>query len=166
MFNFKDSSNIIIENGVHRYSYPGILYRDKLKNGLSLVEVFEVEDYCSTFELINLKVDDIVTNLVGNIDLNTDDFIESFYDEIDEQIDSDIFPKKRKGKWLPVKKTVASNFKKNNRRQNGYSDKIFNLVQNTKVEDDEEYEEYEEDNWDDDDDYSYQGNYHIIRYVK
>jgi hypothetical protein len=141
-------------------------YRDKLKNGLSLVKVFELEDYCATFEVFisNLKVDENTTSIVENIDLNTEDFIESFHYEMNEPIESDIFTKKRKGKWIPLKKPVASNFKKNRRKQLGYSDKLFNLEQNTKVkyEDEDEYEnEYEEDNWYDDD-YSYSGHRHIV----
>jgi hypothetical protein len=126
MSHFKDSSNIIIENGVPKYSYSGISYRDKLKNGIPLVHVFELENYCSTFEA-SISVTPRVTFAAC---LSTNIVLDSY--ELETEDPDITFPKKRKGKWVPLKKTVASNFKKNRRKHLGYSDKLFNLEQNTK----------------------------------
>ena len=150
MSNFKDSQNIIIENGVPKYSYKGLSYRDKLKNGISLDHAFELENYCSTFE-ISVSVNQRVTFadcLITNIVLDSS--------ELETEEPDITFPKKRKGKWSSLKKAVASNFKKNRRKQLGHSDKLFNLQQNTNFEFDSESIDDEYDYYDDDS--SYQGN--------
>jgi hypothetical protein len=46
-----DSQMFVIKNGIPKYYYTGTSYLEKLKNGLSLDYVFELENYCSTFEM-------------------------------------------------------------------------------------------------------------------
>jgi hypothetical protein len=158
MSHFIDSSKFIVENGVPKYSCNGLSYRDKLKNGLSFDHVFELENYCSTFEA-SVSVTPDVSVVIDAYEA----------DEYSDYDDTDItFPKKRKGKWNPLKKLVASNFKKNKIKQHGYSDKLFNLEQHAKV--DFDFEERKETDYDDDDS-SYsnpQGYYHnhIVRRVE
>ena len=41
---FRDSENIIIIDNVPHFSYNGVTYKDKLKNGLSFEYVFQQED--------------------------------------------------------------------------------------------------------------------------
>ena len=146
MSSFKDSSNIIIENDGPKYYYPGSSYLEKLKHKIPLEYAFELENYLSTFKVeVSVSVTyprvDCLNSIIELVPL---DF------ETDELDEFDVVPKKRKGKWIPLKKTVTSKFKKNTRRQNGYSDKLFNLEQNTKIADEDEDED-EEMEWNDDD---------------
>jgi hypothetical protein len=157
MSTFKDSANIIIENDGPKYYFPGDSYLEKLKNGIPLEYMFELENHLSTFNVESCVSVELSSGDCLNINIGSD----SDY-EIDEP---DItFPKKRKGKWIPLKKTVASNFKKNKIKQLGYDDKQFNLEQNTIfdfVSDSDNDSDYY------DDDSSYQGHtYHIVRQVK
>ena len=154
--NFKDSQNIKIEDGIPKYRYDGPSFRDKLKNGLPLHDVFKLENYCSAFQVIFS-----VTKRVSFAEcLTTIIVLDSSEFELDEP--DIVFPKLRKGKWNSFKKPSCSNFKKDRRKQLGHSDKQFNQIQNTNFEFDEE--EIDDDFYDDDT--SYQGNSHIVRAVK
>jgi hypothetical protein len=149
-----DSQKFIIENGVPKFYYSGTSYLEKLKNGLSLDYVFELENYCSTFEM-NI----INTSSVQFTDCTCKNMVLKSSRLEKEEVEI-VFPKKRKGKWVPLKKKLTSNFKKNRCKQLGNTDKLFNLEQNTIFEFDSEAidEEYEVD----DDDLSYEGNHFRI----
>lgn len=122
---FSDGKNIIIRNNIPYFLYTGSTYKDKLKNGLSLEYVFEQEDmnpieYEEVFK--EVKLDDTRVNL---------DFMDyeenyHFYEQKELQTQGLM----RKGKWLPFKKGVSRNTKKNSNRLDGYVDKLFNIEQN------------------------------------
>lgn len=153
MSQFIDSSDYKIENGVPKYYCTSLSYRDKLKNGLSFDHVFELENYCASFEA---KVSVRPEVCQGSKVTESSD-----YDYEEQDIN---FPRERKGKWILFKKPIVANFKKNKIKQLGYDDKQFNLEQNTIfdfVSDSDNDSDYY------DDDSSYQGHtYRIIRQVK
>jgi hypothetical protein len=168
MSHFIDSENIILENGDPRFSYLGVSYRDKLKNGLPLEYVFKLQDHCSTFEANvsvtrRVRFDDCLNIIIG--------FDSAEYESDDEYDDPDItFPKKRKGKWNPPKKKGGSNLKKNKIKQEGYIDKLYNREEVFNVDFDFEEREIEYDIYNDDYDYDYydsysgpQRYYHMVR---
>ena len=122
---FSDSENIIIMNNIPYFHYNGLTYKDKLKNGLSLEEVFQQEDMFPTIKDENIEE---VKNYKSNINLNLIDYEKNygFYERKEFEINGF----NRKGKCLPLKKREARNKKKSSIRVNGYTDKLFAIEQN------------------------------------
>jgi len=122
---FKDSENIIIINKIPYFRYTGSTYKDKLKNGLSLEYVFQIED------MIPIICEE------SSVEIEENKSIKNFEDidyeenyEFYEQKNFELTSFTRKGKWLPFKKRQARNKKKNNVKSNGYNDKLFVIQEN------------------------------------
>ena len=153
---YLDSSNIVIYNKNAYYYIIGTSYKDKLKNSLSLEYVFRQEDndsYITDDPIIEIISKDIPNKRLSN--------------KFDYYEFNDYNYSKRKKKIN--KKFNMRNLKKNKIRQNGYSDKIFNITQNLPELYDEEHRIYYINEEDDDDgtseyydNYSY--NYHNIHH--
>jgi len=122
---FSDSDNIIIIDNIPYFCCTGLTYKDRVKNGLSLVYVFQMED---TYPIINNEYNKDVKSNETRINQELIDYEQNykFYEKKENQI------KKltRKGKWLPFKKRQVINRKKNNIKSNGYNDKLFDIEQN------------------------------------
>jgi len=150
---FKDSRNIIIKDGIPVFYYTGDSYLEKLKNGISLVTLFEIETFCITVKEINntKNVDELKQNELKQNELKY------YYYETDDTYDNDfsIFPKIRKGKWNKQKHFHCKKFKKNKSKQDGYSYKLYDREQLTIdyiIKNDYNYED-DYDFYDDYDDY-------------
>lgn len=119
---FSDSNHIVMIDGVPHFKYDGPKFIDKLKNGLSLDYVFQMED-------TGIVQDDNCDYMSEEEHKQPQVMCHELYDE-----QYDICDKKfRKGKnrvdkFKPQKKY---NVKKCSARKNGYSDKLFNIEQNT-----------------------------------
>ncbi len=120
-----NSDNIIIDphNNIAYHYYPGDSYKDKLKNGLTLEQVYEQED--AYFEN---KHESIVEPIV-----KTKQHLKQKYDEdckcYDYNINKNTFNKR---KQKPINKRKNKDKRKNKKysvRQNGYIDKLFNREQ-------------------------------------
>jgi hypothetical protein len=110
--NFMDAKNIIIIDGVPHFLFNGNSYLERLKNGMSLDLVFEMEDsYINLDEKFEEKVEQKQIQPYK-------------YELFDEEYDYDIsINNNRKGKNF-IKKIYNRNTKKNKIRQNGYDDKL------------------------------------------
>lgn len=159
---FMDAENIVIIDGVHHFSFNGNSYLERLKNGLSLDLVFEMEDsYINLDEKFEEKVEEKQ--------------IQSYkYELFNEEYDYDIsINNNRKGKNF-IKKIYNRNTKKNKIRQNGYDDKLHvvetnlpsiydmdRVLQYYPFDIDDLYDQHMKEDYDDyyhniyDDDYSY-----------
>lgn len=122
---FSDSKNIIIIENVPHYRYTGLTYKDKLKNGLSLVYVFGLQD------LVPIKDNQ------PNEEIENDDYIQDLtltdYEEnynFYEQKEFQTTGLTKKVKRLLFKKRQARNVKKSNIKSKGYEYKLFNIEQN------------------------------------
>ena len=124
---FRDSENIIIIDNVPHFSYTGLTYKDKLKNGLSLEYVFQHED------MILPIMDQPIS-----IETEPDEFKGNYLEFIDYEEKHDFYEKKeikmipltRKGKYITFKKRQNINFKKNLITLKGYECKLFDIEQN------------------------------------
>jgi hypothetical protein len=124
---FRDSENIIIIDNVPHFSYNGVTYKDKLKNGLSLEYVFQQEDM-----ILPIMEQPI------SIETEPDEFKENYLEFIDYEEKHDFYEKKeikmipltRKGKYITFKKRQNINFKKNLIKLKGYECKLFDIEQN------------------------------------
>lgn len=153
---FKDGDNIIIVNDIPYYRYTGVTYKDKLKNGLSLDYVFQLEDAIYNEDpLVDEEIDSDKNDGPNCTDIMVD--YEDYYDFY-EQNEFQTIPLARKGKWVSLKKRNARNLKKNSIRQNGYTDKLFTIEQH--LSDISETNDINDDvydnvyDYDDDDDFS------------
>lgn len=162
---FNDGDHIIIINNVPYYHYTGPTYKDKLKNGISLDYVFELEDDCK-YILFNKKTEKVFEEYEEREKMKEQEKVfeeiyriktmidyEEYYG-LYEQNEYKTIPSMRKGKWTPFKKRNARNMKKNTIRQKGYADKLFTIEQhlsdNIDIDDanscnEEEYLEYNDD---------------------
>lgn len=122
---FKDSDNIIIIDNIPHFHYTGSTYKDKLKNGLSLEYVFQMEDIIPIIhEESSIEIEDnrsIQNSKAVDYEKNYE-----FY----EQKEFESLLLTRKGKWTPFKKRQARNKKKKNIKLNGYAYKLFAIEQN------------------------------------
>jgi hypothetical protein len=118
---FADSSNIKIIGNMAYFSFNGKSYLERLKNGLTLEYVFEMEDGIIIEENNkNIVNEEIIKQLQPN----------SYrYKLYDEKYDYSINLHSRKGK-KNNKKIYSKNTKKNKIRQNGYSDKLYFIESN------------------------------------
>jgi len=121
---FNDSENIIIINDIPYFRYTGSTYKDKLKNGLSLEYVFQIEDMIPIIcEEPSIEIEE--NNSIKILEhINYEEFYE-FYD----QKEFEAISLARKGKWLIFKKRQARNKKKKNIKSSGYKDKLFAIEQ-------------------------------------
>lgn len=115
---FIDSQNIIIIDRVPHYSLSGKSYIEKLKNGLSLDLVFEMEySAVKPYENFEEKIEEVKQ-------------IQPYkYELFAEEYDYDICRNNRKGKQF-IKKISNRNTKKNKIHQNGYDDKVHIIETN------------------------------------
>jgi hypothetical protein len=111
---FMDSQNINIINGVPHFLYNGNSYIEKLKNGLPLDLVFEMEDSSIAQECLIEECIEEKRRHPFN------------YEMFSEEYDCEPFPQLRKGKKI-VKQPSGKNMKKNKVKQNGYYDKLYNI---------------------------------------
>ena len=124
---FRDSENIIIIDNVPHFSYTGLTYKDKLKNGLSLEYIFQQED------IILPIMEQPIT-----IEAEPDEFKGKYLEFIDYEEKFDFYQEKevktihltRKGKYITFKKRQNINFKKNLIKLTGYEGKLFDIEQN------------------------------------
>jgi hypothetical protein len=120
---YADSDNIVIDsvNNIAYYHYAGTSYRDKLKNGLRLEQLYEQEeDY---FE-------DKHNPVVKTIQPPTKQKYSKNYIYYD---DNSIIIFNKRNKKVTNKKVTNKDKRKNKKnlvRQNGYDDKLFNREQN------------------------------------
>lgn len=124
---FKDSENIIIINSVPYFHYTGLSYKDKVKNGLSLEYVFQIEDIVPMINHDEFNEEVVQTNEAKE-NLNFIDYEENyeFYQQKEFQARGVI----RKVNWSRCKKRQSRNTKKNYIKLNGYNDKLFVIEQN------------------------------------
>ena len=122
---FIDGENIIVIDYVPYYRNNGSSYKDKLKNGLSLVYVFGIQDLVPIED--NQPIEEIESDEYIE-DLKFGDYEENygFYEQKEFQTTG--FTKK--GKCLLFKKRQARNVKKSNIKSKGYEYKLFNIEQN------------------------------------
>jgi hypothetical protein len=124
---FRDSENIIIINNVPHFSYNGVTYKDKLKNGLSLEYVFQQEDMILPIMdqpiSIEAEPDEFKPNYLEFIDYEEKN---NFYEEKENKS----IPLTRKSKYITFKKRQNINFKKNLIKLKGYEGKLFDIEQN------------------------------------
>jgi len=157
---FNDGNHIIIKHNVPYYHYTGSTYKDKLKNGISLDYIFELEDSCKYLlfkeneyekDYDKKEQEKVLEEEINRIQSMID--YEEYYG-LYEQNEYKTIPSMRKGKWTPFKKRNARNMKKNTIRQKGYADKLFTIEQhlsdNIDIDDanscnEEEYLEYNDD---------------------
>lgn len=121
---FRDGKNIIIIDNIPRFRYTGSSYRDKLKNGLSLDYLFQLED------MIPIQDQEVVKEVKSNESEENFKYVD--YEEnyvFYEDKEFKILGLSRKGKWIPLKKRQSRNLKKNMVKTNGYEDKLFTLEQ-------------------------------------
>lgn len=132
---YSDSDNIIIDQNSNRayFHYEGTSYRDRLKNGLSLEQVYEQEDpFVLETESIVVSTKTPPSPLL--MSCKYDENVNIIYDQDDH--------KKRKNRYKKNVEKKNMNKKKNKIRQNGYSDKLFVLEQNMPQEYDEKKDYY------------------------
>ena len=121
---FSDSNNIIIKDNVPYFYYNGNSYRDKLKNGLVLDYIFDIDtSYIQITKQIEEEKKEVIK--INEILDNDNNFTE------DSNINY-IHPLKRskKYKFYKLKKRNDRNLKKNKIKQNGYTYKLFIIEQN------------------------------------
>lgn len=124
---FKDYKNIIIINKIPYFRYTGSTYKDKLKNGLSLDYVFQLEDMIPIIdEEFNVEIEENIS--IQKLEAINYEENYDFYEQ--KEFEAMSFTRKRKGKWIPLKKRQARNTKKKNIKSNGYDDKLFAIEQN------------------------------------
>ena len=140
-----DSEHIIIDpnNNIAYYHYKGPSYRDKMKNGLTLEQVYEQEDVYIFNETNDGEIVTQIKEIVFKATNNYDDDIK------DISVRYEMNSKGLKGKGIKGKGLKGKGLKGKNKktkisvRQNGYSDKIFMLNQNIPEEfDNEKHEKY------------------------
>lgn len=125
---FIDGENIIVIDYVPYYRNNGSSYKDKLKNGLSLVYIFGLQDLVPIKDNEANEANEEIENDDHIQDLTLTDYEENygFY----EQKEFKTIGLTKKGKHLPFKKRQARNTKKTNIKSKGYEYKLFNLEQN------------------------------------
>ena len=124
---FRDSENIIIIDNVPHFSYNGVTYKDKLKNGLSFEYVFQQEDMILPIMDQPISIEAEPDEFKGNY-LEFIDYEEKhdFYEEKEIKM----IPLTKKGKYITFKKRQNINFKKNLIKLRGYEGKLFDIEQN------------------------------------
>lgn len=123
---FIDGENIIVIVYVPYYRYTGTTYKDKLKNGLSLDYVFDLQNFILSEEDDEVMEEDELQESRENLKFADYEENYSFY----EQKEFKTIGLAKKGKRLPIKKRQARNSKKSNIKSKGYEDKLFNIEQN------------------------------------
>ena len=123
---FMDGENIVIVDNIPYYSFNGVSYMEKVKNGLSLEYVFSLQDFVPIPDEEDFVKDesDIVTQ---NLELIYD--YENKFD-VYEKMECRTLLLPRKGKHLSTKKRKTRNTKKNSTKVKGYEDKLFDIEQN------------------------------------
>ena len=126
---FRDSENIIIIDNVPHFSYNGVTYKDKLKNGLSFEYVFQQEDMILPIMDQPISIEAEPDEFKGNY-LEFIDYEEKhdFYEEKEKEIK--MIPLTKKSKYITFKKRQNINFKKNLIKLIGYEGKLFDIEQN------------------------------------
>lgn len=119
---FSDSNNIVMINGVPHFKYDGTKFIDKLKNGLSLDYVFQMED-TGIVEEDTYRTSDEEEYKQPQVMCH--ELYEEQYDICDKKL------RKGKNRVEIIKPQKKYNAKKCSSRKNGYSDKLFNIEQNT-----------------------------------
>lgn len=115
---FMDAENIVIIDGIPHFLFNGNSYLERLKNGLSLDFVFEMEES-------SINLDDNIEEKVEEKQIEPNK-----YELFDEEYDYDIsINNNRKGKNF-IKIINNKNTKKNKIRQNGYDDKLHVIETN------------------------------------
>ncbi len=123
--NYIDSEHIIIDpnNNIAYYCYKGSSYRDKIKNGLTLEQVYEQEELYLSNET---KDCENVTQVIKKNDCKSSNVY-------DDDVKDVIISYKKNSKGRKGEKVKGEKEKKKNTkisvRQNGYSDKMFMLNQ-------------------------------------
>ena len=122
---FIDSANIVIINDSPYYRYNGSSYKDKLKNGLSLDYVLDLQNSVPIED--DERVEEVKPDDNNNINVEFKDYEDNygFYEQKEFQTMGLV----KKGKYLPFKKRKARNMKKNNNKIKGYEYKLFNIEQ-------------------------------------
>ena len=125
---FIDKENIIVIDYVPHYRYTGTTYKDKLKNGLSLDYVFDLQNFISSEddEVYEVMEEDELQESGENLKFADYEENYGFY----EQKEFKTIGLTKKGKRLPFKKRPARNMKKTNIKSKGYEYKLFNIEQN------------------------------------
>lgn len=118
---FMDGDNIVIVDKVPYYRYTGVTYLERLKNGLSLDYVFQLQDFVpqenERYEEPKLE------NKIKYFDV-IDDYEENY--EFCEKKEFETILNVRNGKkWHGFKKRQSRNMKKSTIKSNGYSFKLF-----------------------------------------
>lgn len=142
--NFKDGENIVIIDDVPHYRYTGVTYLERLKNGLTLDYVFQLQDYnyTNTDTTNNINEEQQIQHTNTHLDLFYDyELNYDFYKDKEKLVHETT----RKGKRLPFKKRHTRNFKKTTIKFNGYTDKIFNINQHNHLLNNEEMTETSDD---------------------
>lgn len=124
---FMDGENIVIVDNVPYYRYTGVTYLERLKNGLSLDYVFQVQDLVPILEEENETYEEQKSENVSKY-LDIFDDYEANYEFYEKKEFEPMFPSKN-GKWPGFKKRQARNQKKNPTRINGYNAKQFAIEQ-------------------------------------
>lgn len=122
---FSDAENIVVIDYIPYYRNNGSTYKDKLKNGLSLVYVFGLQDLVPIED--NEVVEEDETQEYGD-NLKFADYEDKY--RFYEQKEKQVIGLTKKGKRLPFKKRQARNVKKSNIKLKGYENKLFNIEQN------------------------------------
>jgi hypothetical protein len=131
---FSDSTNIVIDsrNNIAYFHYSGTSYRDKLKNGLSLEEVYEQDQYIGQEQIhICIPNDNIFTPLqkckpvirnIENPDYDNNNCYKKYCKKGYKKGNKQYCKKGNKEKRKALKKHI---------KQNGYLDKLFYIEQNS-----------------------------------
>ncbi|MFY7728093.1 MAG: hypothetical protein ACOVRN_01105 [Flavobacterium sp.] len=118
---FKDGSHILVKDGIPYYSYTGVSFRDRLKNGLSLDYVFDQQEPYVNMPLAVSECEEYLGK----------PFRQNY---VDEPYDDCVRTHARKGKRRDTKKKSPKYAKKSySVRANGYADKTFKQQQDAPI---------------------------------